>query len=109
MRLHARDEHARGKRLFDIVVRAEAETADLVRVAGPGRDHQDGQLFLLAHLPADREPVYPGQHQIEQQQVERARQRQDHRPGVDGGEGLRPGERRLQLLTGLMQGCERQP
>ena len=56
-------------------------------------------LLLLAALRVERgfEPRGHGQ------------QRQDHRPGVDGGEGLRTGERRLQLLAGLMQGRERQP
>ena len=45
--------------------------------------------------------------QVEVRKRDRGQQRQDHRPGVDGGEGLRPG--RLQLLAGLMQGRERQP
>ena len=65
MRLHPRNKHAWGKRLFDIIVRPESESADLVRVAGTGGDHQDRELLLLAHLLADRESVHAGEHQIE--------------------------------------------
>lgn len=67
--------------------------------------------FDAGHQRLQRRGDVPEQaaRQVEVRKRDRGQQRQDHRPGVDGGEGLRTGERRLQLLAGLMQGRERQP
>ena len=68
MRLDAGGEHARGEGLFDVVVRTEPETADLVHVLLPRRDQQDRDVELFAQTAADLKAVEPREHEIEQNQ-----------------------------------------
>ncbi len=70
MCLDARDKHAGRKRLFDVVVRTQPQAADLVNVLAPGGYHQDGDIERLAQAAAHGKTVKPGQHQVEQDQVE---------------------------------------
>ena len=47
MCFYARDKDAWGKRLFNIVIRAEAESTDFIRVGCARRYHQNGKSALL--------------------------------------------------------------
>ena len=83
----------------------------LGRIADGAFQIAAADAFDAGHQRLQRRGDVPEQaaRQVEVRKRDRGQQRQDHRPGVDGGEGLRPGERCLQLLAGLMQGRERQP
>ena len=69
MRLHAGHQLARGERLCDVVVRAEAQAPDLVDIVLLGRDHEDRRVPLRPDLPADLEAVRPGQHEVQDVEV----------------------------------------
>ena len=78
LRLDARHEDARRKRFFNVFVRAEPKAADLVDIAAPGRHHHDGRVDLPADTAADLKSVHARQHDIEQDQVIIAGERQAH-------------------------------
>ena len=59
------------ERLLDVVVRAGLEADDDVDRVGPGRQHHDGQGGDRTDRPTDLEAVQAGQHDIEQDQIER--------------------------------------
>jgi len=70
-------QHQLGHRegLGDIVVGSQGQAADDVLVRGLGGEHDDGLLRVaLADSVADLEAVDPGQHDVEQDQVEGAAQ-----------------------------------
>ena len=56
----------RGKRLNDVIIRAEAEPLDFIKVLLLCADEQNGNILVLAHAAADFKPVKLGQHNIKQ-------------------------------------------
>ena len=73
-RADARRELAQAERLGDVVVGAEVETGDAVRLACPGRQHDDRQRRRGRPRPqeaADLGAVQDRQIQVEDQQVRR--------------------------------------
>ena len=69
-RLDSQGQFARAERLGHVVVRAEFEPDDPIRLAAQRREHDDRHLADLARMPAaDLEPVDARQHQVEHQQV----------------------------------------
>lgn len=75
IRFDPRDQYAGGKRFFDVIICAEAETANLVHVIRVRRHHQDRHIQLLAQPLADGKPVHARQHQSQQNKVKCARER----------------------------------
>ncbi len=78
-RAHARDHFVRAERLGDVVVGAQLQPDDAVRLFGAGGEHDDrhgGRARVAAQRAADLEAVEAGQHQVEQHEI---RQRPAHR------------------------------
>ena len=75
IRFDPRDQYAGEKRFFDVIICAEAETADLVHVIRARRHHQDRHIQLLAQPLADGNPIHARQHQIQQNEVIFTRER----------------------------------
>ena len=72
-RAHASQQHVEGKRLHQIIVRAEIEAFDHVLIRVARGQHQDRRLVLAqAQTPRHFEAVDAGQHQVEQDYVERS-------------------------------------
>ena len=69
MRLHARDQLTRRKRLRDVIVCAKPEPANLVDIVLLCTDHEDRCVSGFADLTADLETVHPGQHQVQYVEV----------------------------------------
>ena len=67
--LDPRRELGKAQRLGDVVVRAELEPADLVRLRAPGRDHQDRDAAELADPLDDLPAVEPRQRDVEDHEV----------------------------------------
>ena len=59
-RLHPHGQLAEAERLGQVVVGADGEPGDLVRLLGPGRQHQHGRPSVALDLRADLQPVHPG-------------------------------------------------
>lgn len=57
------------ERLHDVVVGPELQPQDPVVLRGPGGEHDDGDLGLLADLPGNFESVHPRQHEVEEDEV----------------------------------------
>ena len=74
MRFDPRHQHAGGKGLFDVIVRAETQPPDLVHILAQRRDHQNGDILLLAHGAADGKAIRSRQHQVEKQKIAILRQ-----------------------------------
>ncbi len=70
MRLHPRHKLARAEGLRHIVVRSEAEAADLVNIVALGRNHKDWRILHVSDPLADLKTVHAGQHQIQNIEVE---------------------------------------
>lgn len=68
-RLHTRNEHARTVGLGYEVVRAHGHAHDLVDLGHARREHDDGDVRLLAQLAADKLPVRARQREVEQHKV----------------------------------------
>ena len=101
MGLDPRHQHAGRKRLFDVVIRAIAEAADLIHVLAQCRDHEDGDVLDLPHPAADGEAVHPRQHQIQKQEVEwllQRRRQAGHAIRTDGH--LETAQLQIILLNG---------
>ena len=86
-RAHARDHFVGAERLGDVVVGAQLEPDDAIRLFGPGREHDDRdarRARVTAQRAAYLQAVEAGEHQVEQQQVGQraAHRRQDFRAGV---------------------------
>ncbi len=74
-RAHSRHQLAHAERLRQVVVGAAVEAEYLVGLVAPRREHQDRRLGiarLAANGAAQRHAVEPGQHQVENQQIESA-------------------------------------
>ena len=74
-RAHARHQLADAERLGQVVVGAAVEAEHLVGLLAAGREHQDRRVGVRRVAPdgaAQREAVEPGQHQVEDDQVELA-------------------------------------
>ncbi len=72
-RLHAGEQLAHAKRLGQIVIGAALEPRHLVGLASARGQHQDGGVgirSLRADTLAEREPIQPRQHHIENEQIE---------------------------------------
>src|SRR6478609_4104323 len=65
-RLHSGDELARREGLRQVVVGADLETDDTVRLLVTRREHEDRHLRLRANLATDVEAVLPRQADVEQ-------------------------------------------
>ncbi len=98
-RAHPRHELVRAERLRDVIVRADLEPDDPLRLVGAGRQHDDrngGGPRLAAHDPADLKTVHLRQHQVEHQQVGRTiRERLERLP--PGGQEFGGKPRLLQI------------
>ena len=94
-RAHARHQLVRAERLRHVVVGAEFEAGDTIAFVGLRGHHDDGNrggLVVGTKRAADVEPGHAGQHQVENQQIDRvllrvrqglgARRHQPHRPAV---------------------------
>src|SRR4029077_7552992 len=68
-RRDASEELGLAERLRQVVVRAEAEGADLGRLAALARDDEDRSRPDGSHLAGDVEPVWTWHRQVEQDQV----------------------------------------
>ena len=80
VRLHACDEFAGAEGLCHIVVGAQTQPPDLVDVVLFGGDHQDRDILVFTDLPAHIESVDPGQHQVQDHQIEILLQGQGQSP-----------------------------
>ena len=70
---------ARIERLGYVVVRPYLQPDDAVHHLAGGRDHDDAELIVLAQVARQRQPVFPGQVEVEQHDVgNTARQRSPH-------------------------------
>ena len=69
-RSYASGELARGERLRHVVVRPELEPDDPVGLLATCRQHDHRQLGARADPAAELEPVGPGQHHVEDDEVE---------------------------------------
>jgi hypothetical protein len=87
--------------LGDIVIGAELEPHDAVDLLAPGGEHDDRHLRTCAQLAAQRQTVFPGQHQVEHQQI-------DMRTLHDAAHFLAVGHRRGAKLV-LLQILGEQP
>ena len=70
MGFYARDEFGGIERLYDIIVRADAEPANLIDAGDFRRHHQDRDVFLLAKRAADLEAVRIREHNIQNDEIE---------------------------------------
>jgi hypothetical protein len=68
-RPHARHHFPRAEGLRDVVVRAELEPEQLVRLFVARREHDDRRRPLGANPPAHLPPVHARQHEIEHHQI----------------------------------------
>ncbi len=57
------------ERLADVVIGTHLEPDDAVDVLTLGRDDDDGDVAVRLQSAGDREPMLPGQHQIENDEV----------------------------------------
>jgi len=72
LELDARDHFAHEKRFDDVIVGAEFQTHNAVRLGCPRGEKNDGglcQLGIVADGFADVEPVRIGQHDVEQDEI----------------------------------------
>lgn len=67
--LDARHQLAHGKRLGDIVVRAQLEAEHLVGLLLAGSEHDDRRVLFFADMPKDGKAVHLGQHHVQQDQI----------------------------------------
>ena len=77
-RPHARDELAHAERLGQVIVGAALEAVDLVGLLAARRQHQDRHVLQVRLAPdcaAHGDAVEPGQHHVEDDQIERLRPR----------------------------------
>src|SRR5216683_2931236 len=65
----ARHQFARVEGLWQIIVGAHLEADDAVDVLALGRQHQDRHARAGAEPPADREPVFARQHDVEHHEI----------------------------------------
>ena len=70
MRLHPGYQLAGTEGLCHVVIRPQAQSPDLVNIVFLGGNHDDRNIFLLPHLPADLKAIHPRQHQIQDHQLE---------------------------------------
>src|SRR5215218_2116147 len=84
-RLHARDELPRVERLRHVVVGANLEADDLVDVLVARSQHEDRHVPALPHPAAELDPVDVGKHEVEDDELRRARREVLHRLGAGGG------------------------
>ena len=75
MCLAARHQFPGTERLRQVVVRTEAEAADLIHVRLPGRNEYDGYIRLLPQGAANGKAILPRQHEVEHHEVIAARER----------------------------------
>ena len=73
LRLHARHELERQEWLHHVVVRAQGEAGNLVRLLAAGREHDHRVAVAPADGPAGLEAARAGQHDVEDREVERRR------------------------------------
>jgi len=78
----ARGELGEVERLGQVVVGAAVEPAHTVADLVARGHHEDGHDADLAQAAAEREPVHPGEHQVEHDEV--------RREGAEGAEGAQP-------------------
>src|SRR5690606_4770265 len=77
------------ERFGDVVVCTKVKTLQLVVLHHARRQHDDGNLGLLTHLPADVKPVQAGQHKVQDHQVRVLfAQDSERAEAVVGGEDL---------------------
>ena len=66
---HARGQFPRGKRLGDVVVRAELQPDEPVGLVDARGEHDDGDVGLAPQGPAHVQPIAAGQIEVEDDQV----------------------------------------
>ena len=69
MGFNSRYHLTRAERLGDIIIRAEAETADLVDIVFFRGDHDDRGVFCLPDLFADFKSINARKHQIQDKKI----------------------------------------
>ena len=83
--LHAREQFARVEGLRDVVVGADLEPDDAVDDVARRRDHDDADVVALAQVARERQPVFAGQADVEQDEVgQRALDLRAHRVAAVG-------------------------
>ena len=97
----ARDDLLHAERLGDVVVGAHLQPDDAVELVGAGRQHEDvEERVRRAEPPAHLDAVQAGQHHVQHHEVRR-------RPlglgGLDGGQGVGPGRRRVDGVAGVAE------
>ena len=92
---HPRHHLLRRKGFAHIIVRPCAEPRDPVPLLDPGGHHQNGGGAELPELPAHRDAVHAGQHEVEDDKVRRG-----FLGGVQSG---RSAAERLRLVAGVNQ------
>ena len=78
LRFDPRQQLERRERLCHIVVRAEAQTCDLVGVLAFGREKNDRHVAAFADLHRRRNAVHDGHHDVEDDTVQRLLLRDSH-------------------------------
>ena len=68
-RLDPRQQQSRVHRFAHVIVGAEVEALDLVGVVGSCRKHQNRPVITVAHLAADAQAIFAGEHQVEDHQI----------------------------------------
>jgi hypothetical protein len=68
-RPNAAPELADRERLRDVVVRTDLQTEHLVDLVVAGRQHDDGNGAQGTHAAAHLEPVHPGEHEIQNDEI----------------------------------------
>ena len=69
MGLHPGNHLAGAEGLGDVVVRAQAQTADLVNVLLLGGYHDNGGIFYFPYLFTDFKTVGAGEHEVQNKQI----------------------------------------
>ena len=69
VRLHPGHQLAGAEGLRHVIVRSKAQPPDLVDIVLLGGNHDDRDVLLLPHLPADLEAVHARKHQIQDHQL----------------------------------------
>ena len=69
MRLYSRHQLAGAEGLCHIIIRTQAESADLINVILSRGYHKDRDVLLLADLLANLKAIHSGHHQIQDDQI----------------------------------------
>ena len=75
-RLHPREEFGKGEGLDQVVVGAAFQPAHAVFDGVARGQHEDGRVLVLAHRGQDLEAVHAGQHDVQDDEVVVALQRE---------------------------------